>query len=168
MSRFSVLGKVRARGLDERTPKLMRALRRAGFCEQAADGVCVPEPLGVVEECHMWLQRKVAGSSAWPPLAGPGGTELAARVAEALVKLHEAGVPTRRRHGMQDELRILRERLEGLAARGIEVVTWAANDPGTSHRCGYEYLAVWKMPDEKAVKLFEEKMADFGIFGIAF
>jgi hypothetical protein len=115
--RFSVLGKVRARGLDERTPKLMRALRRAGFCEQAADGVCVPEPLGVVEECRMWLQRKVAGSSAWPPLAGPGGTELAARVAEALVKLHEAGVPTRRRHGMQDELRILRERLEGLAAR---------------------------------------------------
>jgi hypothetical protein len=49
-----------------------------------------------------------------------------------------------------------------LAKAGIEVVTWAVNDPDTSHRCGYEYLAVWKMPDSKAVKLFEETVEQAG------
>ena len=45
---------------------------------------------------------------------------------------------------------------------GIEVVSWAENDPDTSHRCGYQYLAVWKMPDEKAVKLFENTVEQAG------
>jgi hypothetical protein len=49
-----------------------------------------------------------------------------------------------------------------LAETGIEVVCWAANDPETSHRCGYEYLAVWKMPDEKSVKLFQESVEQAG------
>ncbi len=49
-----------------------------------------------------------------------------------------------------------------LARAGIEVVCWAANDPHTSHRCGYDYLAVWKMPDEKAVKLFQETVEQAG------
>jgi hypothetical protein len=52
--------------------------------------------------------------------------------------------------------------MEELARAGIEVVCWAANDPDTAHRCGYAYLAVWKMPDEKAVKLFEETVERAG------
>ena len=49
-----------------------------------------------------------------------------------------------------------------LAKAGIEVVCWAVNDRDTSHRCGYQYLAVWKMPDGKAVKLFEETVEQAG------
>lgn len=49
-----------------------------------------------------------------------------------------------------------------LAKAGIEVVCWAVNDPDTSHRCGYQYIAVWKMPDASAVKLFEETVEQAG------
>jgi hypothetical protein len=52
--------------------------------------------------------------------------------------------------------------MQELAKAGIEAVCWAANDPDTSHRCGYQYLAVWKMPDEKAVKLFEDTVERAG------
>jgi len=49
-----------------------------------------------------------------------------------------------------------------LAAAGIEVVGWAVNDPDTSHRYGYQYLAVWKMPDASRVRLFEETVEQAG------
>jgi aminoglycoside phosphotransferase (APT) family kinase protein len=64
----------------------------------------------------MWLQRKVPGVTATHVLAGPGGTALAGRIAEVARKLHQAGVPPRRRHTIADELRILHERLPLVAA----------------------------------------------------
>ena len=63
----------------------------------------------MISRFHMWLQRKVGGNLALEQLAGPDGVALARRIAEALHKLHRAGVPTDRQHTMADELRILHE-----------------------------------------------------------
>src|SRR5262249_23606689 len=48
-------------------------------------------------------------------LLKPGETALARRIAEAARKLHLCRVPAESRHGMDDELRILRECLEKVA-----------------------------------------------------
>jgi hypothetical protein len=119
----TVIGKVRARGTDRATDAVLRALRSAGLSEDAFDGVCVPEPLGVIPEFRMTLQRKVPGVCVAPLLPVGWGAELARRVAEAAHRVHTAGVPSDRSHALGDELRILRERLSTL---GTERPEWAA------------------------------------------
>lgn len=107
----TLLGKIRARRFGKSGYRLLRAFREAGFGDDAPDGVRVPESLGTVSEFRMWLQRKVEGVPATELLAGEGGTELARRIADAARKVHRAGIPAERRHTMNDELRILHQRL---------------------------------------------------------
>lgn len=105
-----VIGKVRARGVDGKSLAVQRGLRGAGFDDESR--FAVARPLGEVPELHMWLQRKERGMVATELLAGPDGEWLAGRVAELSHELHERGVePLRRPHTMEDELRILHERL---------------------------------------------------------
>ena len=113
----TLVGKARARSADHRTFDLLRALRRCGFDENAVDGICVPEPIAVIPELGLWLQCKVRGMSAMEGLAGANGLAVARRLAEAAHKLHVADVPARREHTVADELRILHERLDALAAQ---------------------------------------------------
>ncbi|HEY3221716.1 MAG TPA: phosphotransferase, partial [Gemmatimonadales bacterium] len=113
----TLVGKARARGADHATFDLLRELRRRGFDEHAVDGICVPEPIAVVPELGLWLQCKVRGVSAMEGLAGANGLAVARRLAEAAHKLHVADVPARREHTVADELRILHERLDALAAQ---------------------------------------------------
>jgi hypothetical protein len=108
---LALIGKARAKGLDRASFALLDALWRAGFDAASADGVSVPEPIGVVPAFQMWLQRKVPGVVATDLLAGPGGAELAGRVAEAAHKLHRVDVAPSRRHTIADELGILHARL---------------------------------------------------------
>ncbi len=112
---LTLLGKVRAKGTDRASVFLLQELRRSGFGEEAEDGISVPEAVGVVPEFRMWLQRKAPGVPATTLLAERGGVRLAGRIAEAIHKLHCAGIAPSRRHSMQDELRILRERIESVA-----------------------------------------------------
>ncbi len=114
---MTLVGKVRARGADTATFRLLEALRSRGFDDASADGISVPEPVAVIPELGLWLQRKVPGSAATAELAGPHGVAVAGRLAVAAHKLHEAGVPTWRRHTMADELQILHHALGSLAAR---------------------------------------------------
>ncbi|MBA2442464.1 MAG: aminoglycoside phosphotransferase family protein [Rubrobacter sp.] len=108
----TLLGKVRARGLDRRSYRVQGALGESGFGPESADGVSVPEVLGALPEMHLWLQRRVPGIPATDLLSRAGGEALACRIAEAAHKLHRAEVlPLRRPHGVADELYILRERL---------------------------------------------------------
>ena len=127
----TLVGKARARGADHATFDLLRELRRRGFDENAVDGICVPEPIAVVPELGLWLQCKVLGVSAMEGLAGANGLAVARRLAEAAHKLHVAGVPARREHTVADELRILHERLDALAAQRPDL----ANGRG-GHRLG--------------------------------
>ena len=119
----SLVAKARARGADRATFDVLVELRRQGFDERSADGISVPEPIAVIPELGLWLQRKIAGVSATQGLAAANGVALARRLAEAAHKLHRAAVPARREHTMADELRILHDRLQAVAAQRPE---WAA------------------------------------------
>src|SRR2546422_1650667 len=118
----TLVAKARARGADTATFRLLQALRLRGFDDTSPDGVAVPEPVTVIPELGVWLQRKVRGMAATAALTEPGGVTVARRMADAMHKLHHAGVAARRRHTMADELRILRRCLEALRERRPE---WA-------------------------------------------
>jgi len=117
-----VLGKVRARGADLLTCRLVRRLAERGFGVDSEDGVSVPPPFGALPEMGMWLMARVGGSPARDLLEGPAGPALAARLADALHKLHRAPVPAGRTHTVADELAILTDRLERAARERPE---WA-------------------------------------------
>lgn len=128
---LTLLGKIRAKGLDRKTPALMRKLARNGFAD-SADGISVPEVMGEIPELQMWLQRKVSGVPLTNRLAGADGLPLARRVAEAAHKLLTASVPVTRRHTVDDELRILQDRLEALTNQRPE---WRARLESLLARC---------------------------------
>src|SRR5438477_1798614 len=114
-AKFTLLGKVRAKGLDKRTAQLVEALSRAEFEPDSADGISVPEVAGIIPEFRMWLQLKVPGVPATDLLAQADGAELARRIADAAHKVHATPIAPERNHTIGDELRILSDRLSLLA-----------------------------------------------------
>jgi len=111
----TLIGKVRAKGTNHATHDIQCALWQNGFDAQSADGISVPEPVGLIPSFHMTLQMKVPGKSATQFLSGPDGPALARPIAEAAAKLHRTRIATSRRHTMEDELRILYDRLGQVA-----------------------------------------------------
>ncbi len=107
----SVLGKLRARGLDRTAWRVQDTLHRSAFGDDAPDAICVPAALGAIPELFLWLQRKVPGTPLTAQLGQPGDVALCARAATALHKLHVTPVATSRRHGVADEVALLCERL---------------------------------------------------------
>ncbi len=112
---LTLVGKVRAKGADAATYRLLACLRKAGLSDESASDVCVPEPVGIIPDLRMWLQNKVPGRPATELLLGDEGLAIAARVADAIHQLHESRVMPARRHTMVDELAILNERLSLVA-----------------------------------------------------
>lgn len=110
-----LVGKVRARGADLTTHAVLRALWSGAFGAHMQDDIGVPEPVGVIEDLHMVVQRRVAGASLDALLDGQDGVRLANRVAQAMHKLHDALVPPDRVHTVEDEVRLLHERLAPVA-----------------------------------------------------
>ena len=49
------------------------------------------------------------------------------------------------------------------AYSGVEVVGFVANDGDTPHTSGYDFLAVWKMPDKEAAREFEDFVEASGL-----
>lgn len=119
-----VLGKMRSRGLDHATLRLVETLWKRAFSDSSPDRISVPEPLGAVPELGVWLQRRVPGEAATLLLSGPTGPALARRIAEALHKLHWSGVTARRAHDVEAELDVLDRRLSSLSVE----------EPGLSRR----------------------------------
>ena len=110
-ARLTLVGKVRAKGLDRHGHAVQNALWRNGFGPPSEDRIGVPEPLGVLSDLAMWLQRKVTGTSVMDRLTAAEGPALAARIAAAAHKLQRRGVPANRRHTLADELLILSRQL---------------------------------------------------------
>ena len=50
----------------------------------------------------------------------------------------------------------LRPAVDGLAKAGIELLGMSGNDPETSHRADYRWMAFWRAQDRMAVTVFEE------------
>lgn len=112
---ISLLGKIRARGLDARTFELCSELWRNGFGPNSTDSVYVPEPFGRVDEIDMWMQRYVPA----PPLAerlfSTDAEDRCRLAGTALCKLHTRGPTTRRTHGSDKEAAMLMTRLHNVA-----------------------------------------------------
>ncbi|WP_119070332.1 phosphotransferase [Rubrobacter indicoceani] len=99
-----VLGKIRARGTDKQSHAVQSELHDAG--------IPVPRTLGLVPEFSMWLQEEIDGAEATKLLGGDSGKRVAAQAARLVRSLHSSGVkPRREPHTIEDELRILEERL---------------------------------------------------------
>lgn len=120
---LTVLGKVRARGLDQASYRHQCALWQAGFRAGNGRAFAVPQPLGVVPEYHLWLQQAVPGEVAAESLAGPTGREVAGRIALAGRALHQGNLAPTRHHTLADELLILHA---GLQAVARQEPRWAA------------------------------------------
>lgn len=112
----AILGKLRARGPDRRTPRLHVALRDVGLDGRDPHRVGVPRPLGEIEHLHLWLQEELPGRVIKDFLR-PGGPTLAARRAgEALASFHASGLEAPRQWTPADEIDVLRKSLDGAAS----------------------------------------------------
>lgn len=112
---ITIMGKVRAKGTDTVTYYILSQLWNSGFDSSSCDMISIPEPMGIIPEYQMLLQRKVKGDPVTRLLAGSGGIKLAEKIAKAVHKLHKVRIPISRRHTMDDELRILHQRLSEVA-----------------------------------------------------
>ena len=108
---IKLLGKVRAKGTDFHSYELQKSLWETGFGNDSVDRIFVPEPLGVIPEWQMWLQRKVSGVTFTKLLTQNNNLLLAQKIAEVAHKLQTINIYTHRYHTMNDELRILHERI---------------------------------------------------------
>lgn len=106
---FAILGKIRAKRAPNTAFNQQQAFWDAGFASESADGISVPEPVGIIDELLMWFQRKCPGKTATLLITPEASDDLPKRVAEAAVKIHRANVPTEKSHSLGDELRILQD-----------------------------------------------------------
>ncbi|MCM1984468.1 phosphotransferase family protein [Lyngbya confervoides] len=112
---ISILGKIRAKGLDQYSYQLQQTLWESGFSAINLEGLAVPEPLGLIPSWEMWLQRQVPGISLTRLLGTSVGLRIMPQVAQLAFKLHQSGIPTRKTHSIDNELSILRHRLDQLS-----------------------------------------------------
>lgn len=116
--RCRFVGKIRSKGINRRSDGIARALRARGFSETGGFGFTVSEPLGMVTELDMTLQRFYSGPCMTEFVSkGAATLERFAELGVALAELHADGVPTDRRHTVGNELAILEERLPRVAAK---------------------------------------------------
>lgn len=119
MTTGDIIGKIRFKGADTKTNDLQHALFKQGFGRGAADYIQVAEPLGVIAEWHMTLQRLEPGVVA-TCIFREGDVQaqlrLAMLAARAISKLHHASVRPTRHHTIADELQILNRQLARVAA----------------------------------------------------
>ncbi|MBW4482550.1 MAG: aminoglycoside phosphotransferase family protein [Tildeniella torsiva UHER 1998/13D] len=108
---LTLLGKIRAKGTDVASYQIQQALWHNGWSADSADRFSIPEPLVLVPDWHMTLQRKVPGIPATQLLPTEQGIPLGQRIAALAYKLHRTSVPTAKTHSLPDELAILRDRL---------------------------------------------------------
>ncbi|MFH7244511.1 MAG: phosphotransferase [Spirulina sp.] len=111
----TLLGKGRSRGADQRTYRLQQQLWQQGFSDHSPDGIAVPEPLGMVPDFHLWFQAWVPGRMVSEVSEQPYPMALWDHIAAAITKLHRANISPTKRHTLEDELRILHERLPVVA-----------------------------------------------------
>ena len=77
------------------------------------------------------------------------------RVRPAWLELSQAD----RKSWMDKLLAGLQQQLQS----GVEAVGLVSNDGDTPHSSGYDFLAVWKMPNKEAAQQFEDFVEDSGL-----
>lgn len=127
-----VLGKVGRSRPDWRTHAVQRTLWQGGFDGSGPEPVAVPEPLGVVAELNMWLQRHVPGDTATTRLLERFDPSLGSRVARAIRHVHASRLVPERTHTIADEWEIVTDRL---ARVGAFRPGWRRRLEGVAKRC---------------------------------
>ena len=128
----SLIAKIRAKGLDRATFQRTLDLYANGFGADAADGISVPQAVGVVPSHHMWLQRKGDGIPGEVALLSPDGPRFCSRVAEFIHKLQNTKIECSRTHTIRDELDLLHQWIPTLAAHHA---TWRTRLDRLLHAC---------------------------------
>ncbi len=129
-----VLGKIRSRGLDERTMRLQGKLAESLFDAEAPDRVRVPRVLGHLDG-GTWLQQHVPGVPLTAHLPGPDAAKLCEQAMAGVGRLHASDIPLPKTHTLTDEMRILDERL-GRVARDY---------PALRERLGATLATCWEV-----------------------
>ena len=112
---ITIIGKARSKGAHYSAYKLARIMWNGDFGPNTPDDICVPEPIAIIPELHMWLQYKVDGVVATHAIQSASGPSLSIRIAEAISKVYQAHLPTTKLHTVDDELYILQDRLAKVA-----------------------------------------------------
>jgi hypothetical protein len=118
--RIGVYGKMRARGPDLETQTLLEEFRRAGLDPDLGGRAGVPRPMGCLPQWNMTLQQAAPGKLLSARLEASEPERSMEQVAETLFEFHRVGVKPRRTHTIEDELEILRTRLDDAASRAPE------------------------------------------------
>jgi thiamine kinase-like enzyme len=108
--KITLIGKIRAKGTDINSYQLQKTLWETEFNENSIDRISVPEPVGIIPEWQMWLQRKIEGVTFTKRLT-TNQDFLNSKIAEIAHKLHTTNIPPRRSHSMNDELKILHDKI---------------------------------------------------------
>jgi hypothetical protein len=45
--------------------------------------------------------------------------------------------------------------LQDLVVRGVEIVAWGKNDKSTAHRANYDFISIFKFPNDTLIQEFE-------------
>jgi aminoglycoside phosphotransferase (APT) family kinase protein len=113
----SMIGKMKARRPDVRTPALHDALRAGGLDGRGPHRVGVPRSYGRIDDLSLWLQEAVPGRPLTDLLSPSSSTGASRRAGAALAHLHRTSVETSRCWTMDDEVGVLDRALD--AARAI-------------------------------------------------
>ncbi len=106
-----LIGKVRAKGTDIKSYSLQKELWHNGFNDNSFDKISVPEPIGIISQWQMWIQKKVSGDILTSLLGSDRGIDLSQKVAYVAHKLHQTKINPSRRHTIIEELQILHQKL---------------------------------------------------------
>ncbi|BAZ46416.1 aminoglycoside phosphotransferase [Chondrocystis sp. NIES-4102] len=110
-SKLVLIGKIRAKGTDTKSYNLQKQLWASEFSSDSDDGISVPEPVGIIPQWQMWVQKKVPGNLIINHLIGREGINISKRIAQIAHKLHNVDIITQRRHTITEELAILEQKL---------------------------------------------------------
>ncbi|MBT8399295.1 MAG: aminoglycoside phosphotransferase family protein, partial [Rhodothermia bacterium] len=102
-----LIGKVRLKGVNRRSYRVMRDLHDLGFAAGAGRSFAVPQPFAILDELNMTLYRKVDAGCATDALLTDRGEDMAWRIGRGLASLHTVRALTDRHHTVPEEIAIL-------------------------------------------------------------
>lgn len=114
----ALVGKIRAKGLHRSVYRINQQLNDSHDLQN--EGWQVPEPICMIPECNMWLQRYVSGVEFTQLVGGLSTTNketdsLAERIATMSHSLHKSRLFIAKVHGIQQELDVLKKQLFAVA-----------------------------------------------------
>ena len=110
-TRTSVIGKVRAKGLDVRAMNALNAIHRNHKTIERDQDPVFAKTLGAVPDWNIWFQSHIGGRPADQLLPPDADSNLAYRIGVALGRMHVRLVRIDREHTLQDEIEILEKGL---------------------------------------------------------